>query len=92
MCLGLRCKAFQAPENSKLVISSDYSDEYREDLESYDVGTSVEIICDEDAKLEGEAMLTCEETGEDFVNLRSSFLLVCFFFYQGIGIMIYQNA
>ncbi|KAI4463057.1 complement component-related sushi domain-containing [Holotrichia oblita] len=63
-CLGLRCKAFKAPENSKIIISSDYSDEYQENLESYDVGTSIEIICDEDAKLKGESITTCEVTGE----------------------------
>ncbi|KRT85211.1 EGF domain-containing protein, partial [Oryctes borbonicus] len=63
-CLGLRCKAFEVPENGKIMIFSDYSDEYQEDLESYDVGTSIEITCNMDAKLVGEPIVTCEVTGE----------------------------
>ncbi|GJQ65520.1 hypothetical protein Trydic_g7621 [Trypoxylus dichotomus] len=64
VCLGLRCKAFEPPENGKIMIFSDYSDEYQEDLESYDVGTSIEITCNKDAKLVGEPIITCEVTGE----------------------------
>nr|XP_022902897.1 sushi, von Willebrand factor type A, EGF and pentraxin domain-containing protein 1-like isoform X2 [Onthophagus taurus] len=63
-CEGKRCKAFKTPNNSKITIFSDYSDEYIEGVDSFDMGTSIEILCENGSKLIGENYLTCNENGQ----------------------------
>lgn len=72
---GNRCEVIDAPRNGMLDIRSDYSDEMVDGLKSYDVGTTIEILCDEGAELRGESILTCEFPGINLLQSTSINLL-----------------
>lgn len=56
------CPILNAPENGKLsIISESGIDDKNQLMES---GTQLEIICDENATLTGESVLTCLDNGE----------------------------
>ena len=73
MFTGNRCETIAAPRNGKLDIRSDYSDEMVDGLKSYDLGTTVEILCDEGAELRGEPVLTCEFPGTFTIDKALTF-------------------
>ncbi|KAF2886660.1 hypothetical protein ILUMI_19512, partial [Ignelater luminosus] len=62
-CIGVQCKNFVKPDHSEFLIISEILDEYLEDRSDFDVGTQIEIKCVEDAKLDGESIITCLDNG-----------------------------
>ncbi|CAH1159654.1 unnamed protein product [Phaedon cochleariae] len=63
-CLGIQCTAFQKPKNSELIIISEHSyEDYRVNQTKFDIGTQIEIVCNERANLTNENVLTCLENG-----------------------------
>ncbi|RZB38885.1 sushi, von Willebrand factor type A, EGF and pentraxin domain-containing protein 1-like [Asbolus verrucosus] len=63
-CAGLQCTAFRKPENSNLIIMAEHSyEDFIENQSTFDIGTQVEIVCDEKANLTGENVITCQENG-----------------------------
>lgn len=62
-CLGVQCSSFNKPNHSFINILSDINfEEYNENM-NFDIGTQLEIICDNNTILNGEHILTCQENG-----------------------------
>lgn len=60
----MQCKDFIKPDHSDFLIISETHDEYLENASDFDVGTQIEITCVEDAKLDGESLITCLDNGK----------------------------
>nr|XP_023016002.1 sushi, von Willebrand factor type A, EGF and pentraxin domain-containing protein 1-like [Leptinotarsa decemlineata] len=62
-CIGIQCTAFKQPDNSDLIIMSEQSYETFSDQAKFEIGTQIEVVCDVEAELIGESVITCLENG-----------------------------
>lgn len=63
---GVQCTAFKKPDNSdiNIIVDNSYGD-FIEGVSRFDVGTQIEIVCDNNANLTGENIITCQENGNE---------------------------
>lgn len=64
ICKGIQCTAFQKPKHSQInIIAENSYEDFQESISQFDIGTQIEIICEKNANLTGENLITCQENG-----------------------------
>lgn len=69
ICKGVQCIAFKKPHYAQInIIAENSYEDFHENISQFDSGTQIEIICDENAIISGEKIITCQENGKKNMN------------------------